>query len=119
MKPVSELFVWKDALDISISVYRITELFPVSEKFGLVSQMRRASVSVLSNIAEGYGRHSRSDFSRFLSISVGSLYELQAQFTLANALSFLDDDTYQAINKAMGILQRRILALKNSLGTKA
>ncbi|WP_371820435.1 four helix bundle protein [Flavobacterium sp. HJ-32-4] len=115
MKPISHLFVWKEALALSVSVYRITDLFPASEKYGLVSQMRRASVSVLSNIAEGYGRHSKPDFSRFLSISLGSLYELQAQFALATALNYIDDQTCETIGYSMTTLQRRILALKNTL----
>ncbi len=78
-----DLLVWQKSIDFADEVYDTTENFPKSEVFGLANQMRRAAVSVASNIAEGSARHSRRDFVRFLRQSRGSLAELETQITLA------------------------------------
>ncbi len=72
-------------------IYSITGTFPVSEIYGLTSQLRRSAVSIPSNIAEGYGRNSTNDYKRFLQIAVGSLYELQTQIEIAFNLKYLED----------------------------
>jgi len=76
MKTYRELICWQKAIELVKSIYKITKNFPQSEQFGLTSQLRRAAVSVPSNIAEGFGRGSNKDFRRFLDISRGSLFEL-------------------------------------------
>lgn len=73
------LNIWRLSIDLANDVYILTDVFPKSEEFGLKSQLRRCSVSVASNIAEGSSRISDKDFNRFLEISLGSLYELQTQ----------------------------------------
>ena len=78
-------------------VYRITDKFPKSEEFGLKSQMRRAAVSVLSQIAEGYSRKSIKDKKRFLEISTGSLFELESDIEVSNELGFLTESDYQIL----------------------
>lgn len=88
-----DLIIWQKAMALVKEVYRLTKYFPKSEVFGLVSQMRRAAVSIPSNIAEGYGRKSRKEFHHFLSIALGSAAELETQILLAESLDFLKDVT--------------------------
>ena len=85
-----QLKVWQSSIDLAETIYRLTADFPASEIYGLSSQMRRASVSIPSNIAEGWGRHSRKDYSRFVLMSRGSNDELQTQLVIAERLSFGD-----------------------------
>ena len=89
MKKYQKLVVWKQAMALAFEVYQVTKSFPDDEKFGLISQMRRASVSVASNIAEGAGRNSDKDFVRFLAMARGSLNELETQAILAVQFGFL------------------------------
>ncbi len=92
-----ELLVWQKAVDLSVLVYEITETFPKSEIFGLTSQMRRAAVSVPSNIAEGRRRGTRPDFIHFLHIAHGSLAELETQLLIAKRLSFCTEQKYSHV----------------------
>jgi four helix bundle protein len=85
-----ELKVWQGAIKLSVDIYKLTEEFPVAELYGLTSQLRRAAVSVASNIAEGYGRASRGEFRRFVAIARGSAMEIQTQLVIANELGFGD-----------------------------
>jgi four helix bundle protein len=77
MNNYKDLKIWQKSFQLSVDIYRITQDFPDTEKFGLVSQMRRSAISIFSNIAEGHGRSSDKDFSRFLNISIGSTNELE------------------------------------------
>lgn len=79
MHNYKELNIWKKSLNLAVDVYVLTQKFPAEEKFGLISQLRRCAVSVPSNIAEGAGRKSNKEFSQFLSISYGSLCEMDTQ----------------------------------------
>ncbi|MEO6167669.1 MAG: four helix bundle protein [Chitinophagales bacterium] len=83
MNKYQELIVWQKAMDYVISVYEATRKFPAEEKFGLVSQINRAVVSIPSNIAEGAGRDSKKEFAHFLSIAKGSSYEVETQLMLS------------------------------------
>lgn len=83
-----ELLVWQKAMDLATMVYRLTEPFPKREIYGLAAQLRRAGVSVPSNIAEGYGRGSRREYLQFLTIAQGSLKELETQVLLAERLTY-------------------------------
>lgn len=84
-----DLIAWQKGMDLAELVYKTTQTMPDSEKFGLTSQMRRAAVSIPSNIAEGHGRESRTDYLRFLKIARGSLMEFQTQLILVVRLKFL------------------------------
>jgi len=86
-----DLRAWQDAKALAVQTYRVTEAFPKSELFGLTSQMRRADVSIASNIAEGQGRSSKPDFTRFLRISRGSLLELETQLEIVQDEFFLSE----------------------------
>lgn len=93
MHRYKDLEIWKLSRKFCVSIYAITSTFPESEKFGLVSQLRRASVSVPSNISEGCSRKSNKDFSRFLEIAIGSCYEIETQILIATDLTFMDKES--------------------------
>jgi four helix bundle protein len=103
-----DLDVWKLAIELAKEVYRLTACFPPDERFGLVSQMRRASVSISANIAEGYGRGSAGDFARFLKIARGSAREVEALVELSAELQLVS-----AIDagKASGLTTRILMML--------
>lgn len=85
-----DLLVWQKSMSLVTSIYQLTRDFPHAEMFGLTSQLRRASISIPSNIAEGYGRNTSKDYLRYLQIALGSLYEMQTQLEIASNLHFLD-----------------------------
>jgi len=85
-----DLLVWQRAIQLSLSVYRLTAAFPMEERYGLTSQIRRAGVSVPSNIAEGYGRGTRKEYKQFLAIARGSTLEVQTQLVIAKELGYCD-----------------------------
>lgn len=93
------LIVWKESLHLTILVYKLTDKFPKGEEFGLKSQMRRASVSVMSQIAEGWARKSKKDKCRFLEIAEGSLLELESQGEVAIVVEYWNKDQYEAFDK--------------------
>ena len=82
---------WHKAIALVKTIYDISSCWPTDEKFGLVNQIRRAAVSICSNIAEGYGRYDEGDKKRFLSIAHGSAYEVEAQLIVAKELGYIDD----------------------------
>jgi four helix bundle protein len=86
-----DLIAWQKAMDLVTSVYAATTQFPPDERFGLMSQVRRAAVSVPSNIAEGQGRRTRGEFVQFLSVAHGSLREVETQLQIAMRLGYLDE----------------------------
>lgn len=88
LKSYRDLLVWQKAMELTVETYRFSSGFPGSEVYGLTSQLRRAAVSVPSNIAEGYGRGSRKEYIQFLCISQGSLKELETQVILAERLKY-------------------------------
>jgi four helix bundle protein len=90
--PYQKLQVWVKAMTIARETYELTKSYPTDERFGLVSQMRRAAVSVCSNIAEGSQRSSDKDFAQFISIARGSLVELETQILLSQQLHMADDE---------------------------
>ena len=92
MNSYRDLIVWQKAMKLVTQIYKLTSKFPVDEKFGLTSQIQRSTVSIPSNIAEGYGRNYRKDYIRFLQISRGSLFEYQTQLEIAINLGFLTKD---------------------------
>ena len=90
-KSFEDLHTFKRALDLMVAIYRLTRTFPSDERFGLTQQVRRAAVSVVSNIAEGQGRLSPGEWRQFLSHARGSLYEVQSQIIAAHLLEYIDD----------------------------
>ncbi len=118
VKDYSELIAWQKAMNLVEAVYRLSALFPREELYGLVSQIRRATVSVPSNIAEGQGRHTTRDFLNFLSIARGSLKEVETQVLIANRLGFVDDPRKSELLRQTTEVGRLISGLINSLKTK-
>jgi four helix bundle protein len=115
VKSFQDLEIWQRAIDLAESVYRISESFPRDERFGMTSQMRRASVSVASNIAEGWGRGSRAEFVRFLAIARGSLYELITQLTIARRIGYISPERAPALSEEMATLSRMLLSQLRAL----
>lgn len=97
MKSYRDLIVWQKSVKMVTLIYALLKIFPDDEKFGLISQIKRSAVSVPSNIAEGYGRNYTKDYSRFLQISRGSLYEMQTQFEIALNLKFIKKEDLEEI----------------------
>ena len=95
-----DLTVWQRAIDLTVCIYRMTQKFPKEETYGLVSQLRRASVSVASNIAEGRGRLNPAEFRQFLGIALGSIFEIQTQLLVARKLEM---GTEKSISEAAAI----------------
>ncbi len=89
-----DLIVWQKSIDLIEKIYKLTSKFPTSELYGLSSQLKRASVSIASNIAEGKQRSTRKDFSQFLRISLGSCAEVETQLFISKKLSFISDLEY-------------------------
>ncbi|WP_345988718.1 four helix bundle protein [Chryseobacterium sp. Chry.R1] len=109
------LNIWKLAIELANDVYILTDIFPKSEEFGLKSQIRRCSVSVPSNIAEGSSRSSNKDFNRFLEMSLGSLYELQTQIIISSNRSYFDLSQLKNIENKITELQRMISGFQKNL----
>src|SRR3989338_8305829 len=101
-QPYHDLLVWQAAYSFVREVYRATDAYPKHEQYGVVSQLRRAAVSVATNIVEGHGKRSRPDLLRFLDISRGSLTECVFLLELSRDLGYLSTEAYNALDKSAG-----------------
>lgn len=115
MHKYDELIIWKKSMELAKVVYTITDKFPKDEKYGIVSQMRRAVVSIVSNIAEGAGRESNKEFNHFLSISNGSSYELQTQLLISADINLISADKIKTAKELIDEIQKMNFALRKSL----
>jgi four helix bundle protein len=115
MHNYNNLQIWQQAMDLVEEIYKLTASFPIEEKFSLVSQMTRAAVSIPSNIAEGAGRNSNKDFAHFISIAIGSLYELNTQIVLSERLGYINQSQSQELQKKLDNLQRKSVSFKSKL----
>lgn len=102
-------------MDVVTLIYKLVKQFPDDEKFGLISQIKRSSVSVPSNIAEGYGRNYTKDYIRFLNIARGSLYEMQTQLQVALNLDFIVEEDLNKINSLSVEVEKMLNSLINKL----
>ena len=114
-----KLDVWQRANEFADLVYKVTKTFPEDERFGLTNQMRRAAVSVSSNIAEGSARSSRNDNARFLEIATGSLFEVVAQSFISRRQGFLTEPDFKTIYATADELGRMLSGLRRSLRESA
>ncbi len=110
-----DLIVWQKGMDLVVVLYRLTDTFPKAELYGLVSQIRRCVVSIVSNIAEGRRRGSRLDYRHFLIIAFGSGSELETQIEIARRLHFGDQDLYAEIDGLLDEVMRMLNSMINSL----
>ena len=115
-----DLFAWQKARALAGKVYKATDAFPRAELYGLISQIRRAAVSVASNIAEGQGRLTCGEFAHFLGQARGSLLEIDTQLAIALDLKYLPPDAYRALDEEtyelLGVLNRLIESLRKKAG---
>src|SRR5215475_14405753 len=110
-----KLDVWQKAIDFADDIYNETQAFPGEERFGLTNQLRRAVVSVSSNIAEGSSRSSKNDFARFAEIAAGSVFEAVSQAFIARRRAFLGEDQFRKIYADAEELSRMLSGLRRSL----
>lgn len=115
MHNYKELTVWQKSVEIAISVYKDTRNYPKYELYGLTSQIRRSAISISSNIAEGAGRNSDKDFSRFLNISYGSSFELETQLIISKELNYLDDTSFNKLNDDLSEIQKMLYSFIKKL----
>ena len=118
LKNYKDLKVWQKSYQSCLEIYRITKGFPKEERYGLTSQIRRAAVSVPSNIAEGYGRKTTPEYIRALYIAYGSNCELETQILLSHDLSYIKADDMDKIHYDIGEVERMLKALIKSLEEK-
>ena len=118
MRTHENLEVWKKAIDFVVLVYRTTESFPTEEKYGLISQLRRASVSIPANIAEGAGRNSNKEYIHFLSAAQGSASEVSTENLIAFRLGFLTEEVYLDLLSKVDEIGRMLTGLHNHLRSK-
>ena len=112
-----DLLVWQKSLQFVTEIYRLSESFPSKEIYGITSQLRRASVSVPSNIAEGYGRNSIAEYKRFSQIALGSLYEVQTLLEVSRNLDYVSNDLFSKLFEATRELERMMTSLIRKLNT--
>lgn len=115
IKPHKRLDVWNKAIDLIVDIYKLSETFPRTEVYGLTSQMRRAAVSVASNIAEGAGRQTKKEFINFLHVAQGSLSELDTQLVIATRLEYVPADIYKEIENKIEAISKMLTGLIKSL----
>ncbi|MDR2562648.1 MAG: four helix bundle protein [Prevotellaceae bacterium] len=110
-----EMLIWQDAIVIAKGTYVLTSRFPESEKYGLSSQMRRAAVSIASNIAEGSGRYSDVEFARFLNIALTSAYELETELMISFEVGYIPEEEYKSFLMKIISEQKKIRQFKKQL----
>lgn len=113
-KPHKKLRVWQKSVEFTTEIYRVTHQFPVSEQYGLTSQMRRAAVSIPSNLAEGAARGT-NEFAQFIRIAIGSASELDTQLEIALRLQYLSLQDHQRLDAELTQIDRMLIGLRNSL----
>jgi len=118
IKTYRDLLVWQKSLILVTNIYKASKSFPKDETYGLTSQIRRCAVSIPSNIAEGYGRKSTSDYIRFLNIATGSLYELQTQLEICLNLQHLNKSSFDELYESSREIERMLSSLTKKLNDK-
>ncbi len=115
LKTYKELKVWQKSYQLCLEIYRVTAEFPKEERFGLTTQIRRAVVSVVSNISEGYGRKTTAEYVRSLYIADGSICELETQILLSGDLGYIESSRLEGVKERIEEVERILKALIKSL----
>lgn len=108
MNTFRDLLIWQKSMTLVTEIYQLTNLFPKEEIYGLTSQIRRSSISIPSNIAEGYGRDGNNDYLRFLNISISSLFEIQTQLEISFNLKYINENQFNKINGESREIERML-----------
>ncbi|GAA4270874.1 four helix bundle protein [Aquimarina gracilis] len=117
MSTFRNLKIWQKAMILVTKIYTETKNFPHEEVYGLTSQMRRASISIPSNIAEGYGREGKNDYVKFLNIAMSSLFELQTQIEIGKNLNFISENNFNSIYEDTRELERMLSSFIRTVKT--
>lgn len=115
MSHFKKILVWQKSISLVTKIYKITQTFPKEETFGLTSQIRRSSVSIPSNIAEGSGRESTKDFLRFLYISLGSIFEMQTHLEIAKNIIYINEEEFNNLYEDSREIERMLASLIKKL----
>lgn len=115
MRNLNKLKIWEKGIDVCEEIYEMSKNFPDEEKYGLRSQIRRAAISIPSNIAEGAGRNSNKEFAQFLSISNGSCYEVQTQLILAKKFKYVNEMEAEKVLENLDEIQKMNFGLQSHL----
>jgi len=118
VRSYQDLSVWQKAMDLVVTIYKATSAFPKTETYGLANQLRRAAISVASNIAEGSAKRSTREFIRFINIASGSVAEMQTQTILSQRLDYFDAVTYARVIQSVDEIGRMLHGLQESLREK-
>lgn len=118
IRSVRDLLAWRKGIELTKDIYALTQRFPADKKFGLVSQLRRAAVSVPSNIAEGQARRIRAEFAQFLSVSLGSLAELETQLIIAKEHRLAEESQIEPLIARVHELQKMLHSLRAKRTTR-
>ena len=117
-KSYKELKVWQKAYSFTLDIYRITKSYPKEETYGLIDQMRRSSISIIANIAEGCGKQHTKDFMKFITIAIGSSNELEVYIRLSYDLNYINKDVFENLKPNHDEISKRLLGLRKSLKLK-
>lgn len=115
IEKIEDIIVWQKAKSLTINIYKASNHGSFAKDFGLRDQIRRAAVSIPSNIAEGFGRGGNKEFLQFLSIAKGSLYELKTQLVIANEIGYLDDEIFTKISNEIDEVGKMLTSFMNYL----
>lgn len=115
MHNYKKMKIWNESISLSTFIYQNTKSFPKEELFGLTNQMRRSAVSIPSNIAEGSGRNSDKDFNHFLSIALGSCFELETQILISRNLNFINESIFTELSAQLISIQKKVYRFKKKL----
>lgn len=115
MRNFRNLIIWQKSHELTLKIYSLTKHFPKEELYGLTSQIRRSAISIPSNIAEGCGRNSEAELARFMTISIGSLSELDYQLFLASQLSFIDSELFYQLEYEINELRKMMYSFTKKL----
>lgn len=115
MSTFKDLLIWQKAMNLVTKIYQTTQLFPKDEQFELTSQIRRSSISIPSNIAEGFGRQGKNDYLKFLNISLSSLFEMQTQIEIAKNINYLNETDFSILYEDSRELERMLVSFINKI----
>src|SRR3954468_12301707 len=115
MRNFQKLEVWKKSHELTLAIYRLTATFPTNERYGLTSQLQRASASIGANLAEGCGRETDADYKRFVQMAAGSACEVEYHILLARDLSLINARTYESLNTDINEIKRMLCGLTHYL----